>query len=159
DMAAMELVDIDELINHVEWSLEDKIAASGAVITRDLGVKKILFSKKNLRSIVFNLISNAIKFKREIPPLIHICTSLQNGRIILSVADNGKGIAEKSRVKIFDMYGRLNQDIEGSGIGLYLAQKIVHAADGLLEVESTVGQGSLFRIVLKDNPVAVNVIS
>lgn len=159
DMAAMELVDIDELINHVEWSLEDKIAVSGAVITRDLGVKKILFSKKNLRSIVFNLVSNAIKFKREVTPLIHICTSLQNGQIILSVADNGKGIAEKSLVKIFDMYGRLNQDIEGSGIGLYLAQKIVHAADGLLEVESAVGEGSLFRIVLKENPVTANNIS
>lgn len=52
DMITMEMVDVNEIINNIEWSLDDKIKLSGAVINRDLEVKHILFSKKNLRSIV-----------------------------------------------------------------------------------------------------------
>lgn len=77
DMLVLEPVDIDGIINNIEWSIENKITLSGAVIVRDLGVKEILFSKKNLRSILYNLISNAIKFKRDIPPVIHIHTKME----------------------------------------------------------------------------------
>ena len=71
-MITMEMVDVNEIINNIEWSLDDKIKLSGAVINRDLEVKHILFSKKNLRSIVYNLISNGIKFKSDERPVINI---------------------------------------------------------------------------------------
>jgi two-component system CheB/CheR fusion protein len=149
DMIAMEPVSVDDVLKNIEWSLEGKIQLSGAVIVRDLQVKSILFSKNNLRSIIYNLMSNAIKFKRDEPPVIHVKTIAQGDFIVLSVQDNGIGIPQKSMKKIFDMYGRLNQEAEGQGIGLYLAKKIVNAADGSMEVESEPGKGSKFTIFFK----------
>lgn len=148
ETSLMEMVDIDELLNNIQWSLDDKIIASGASIIRDIEVKTILFSKKNLRSILFNMIANSLKFKRELAPVVHIQTSKEDGMFKLSVQDNGKGIHEGALSKIFDMYGRLNQDIEGSGIGLYLAKKIVNASGGHIQVDSEPGKGTLFSIYL-----------
>lgn len=149
EMTAKEMVDIDEIINNIEWSLEDKIKSSGTVIKRNLGLRYILFSKKNLRSILYNLISNAIKFKGEVPPAITILTRKEGDHIVLSVKDNGQGIPKNDIDKIFNMYGRLNLDVEGHGIGLYLAKKIVNASGGEIIVESEPGIGSDFKIYLK----------
>jgi len=149
DMITLEMVDLEETVNNVEWSLEDKMQASGAIITCDLAVKQLFFSKKNLRSIVYNLISNAIKFKRDEIPVIRISTKKEGDYMILSVQDNGCGISKDAVNKIFDMYGRLNQAVEGHGIGLYLAKKIVNAAGGNIVVESEPGIGTTFRIYLK----------
>jgi len=146
DMGAMETVDIDDIINNVEWSLEKNIQESAAKIVRDIKVEQIIFSKKNLRSIVYNLISNAIKFKRDEPLVIKVRTVKDAKNTILTVEDNGQGIPQKSLDKIFEMYGRLHQDIEGSGIGLYLAKKIINAAGGSIIVESEPGKGSKFII-------------
>ena len=157
DMIATEMVDVDEIINSIEWSLEDKIKASGAVINRNLKIKKIRFSKKNLRSIVYNLISNSIKFKGSEQLAININTAKEQDGIILSVQDNGIGISEEHLHRIFDIYTRLHQDIEGQGIGLYLAKKIVDASGGNIVVESELGKGSKFMIHFKDVPDAVTV--
>jgi two-component system CheB/CheR fusion protein len=151
DMATLVAVDIDDIINNVTWSLEGKITSSNAVITRDLEIKTILFSKKNLRSIVYNLVSNAIKFKGEAAPAIQIQTKREGKNVVLIVQDNGAGIPEKNIDKIFEMYGRLNQKVEGTGIGLYLAKKIVDASGGSMQVESTVGIGSKFIISFVEN--------
>ncbi len=152
DMIATEMVDVDEIINSIEWSLEDKIKASGAVINRNLEIKKIRFSKKNLRSIVYNLISNAIKFKGSGQLVVNINTVKEKDGIILSVQDNGIGISDEHLHRIFDIYTRLHSDIEGQGIGLYLAKKIVDASGGNIVVESELGKGSKFMIHFKDEP-------
>jgi two-component system CheB/CheR fusion protein len=149
DVNAPEQVDINELIDNVEWSLEDKIKDAGATIRRNILMPYLPFSKKNLRSIVFNLVSNAIKFRREEPPEIYIACWKEGDQLILCVQDNGEGIPKGSITKIFEMYGRLNQNIEGTGIGLSLARKIVNAAGGNIVVESEVGKGSKFIIYLK----------
>jgi len=149
DMTFMEMVDINDTIDNIEWSLSNKIKESGAKIIRNFAITELPFSKKNLRSILFNLISNAIKFRAEQSPVINIRSEIKQNEIVLTISDNGKGIAEKALEKIFAMYGRLNQDIEGSGIGLYLAKKIVNAAGGKILVESELGKGSTFTIYLK----------
>lgn len=149
NMAETELVDLNEIINNIEWSLESKIKISGAEIIRDLEVRQIVFSKKILRSILYNMISNAIKFRKKQTPVIHIQTQKDEGNIVLSVEDNGIGIPKDSQGKIFGIYNRLNQDIEGNGVGLYLAQKMIHAAGGNITVESEPGKGSKFIVYLK----------
>lgn len=148
EMAVIEAINLDEIIDNVEWSLTDKIKQSGAKITRKLEVKDMPFSKKNLRSILFNLISNAIKFRSDAKPEISIQSTRQGKHIVLKIKDNGKGIDSKEQQNIFAMYGRLHQDIEGSGIGLYLAKKIINAAGGKIELDSEVGKGSIFTIYL-----------
>lgn len=150
NMVVQEMVNLDDLIDNIEWSLEDKIRATGAVIKRSLKVGQLFISKKNLRSIIFNLVSNAIKFKSEASPAIHITTELDGEFIKLSVQDNGKGISKDGIKMIFSMYGRLNQDVEGQGIGLYLAKKIINASGGNMLVESQPGKGSTFKIYFKN---------
>ncbi len=149
DMREMEMVDIDDIINNVEWSLEDKIELSGAVIKRDLRVKHLRFSRKNMRSMVYNLVSNGIKFRRNEPPVIDIQTRIDGKNVVLTIKDNGMGMSKIDLDTIFQMYGRLHTDIEGHGIGLHLAKKIVDAAGGNIIVESEPGKGSKFMIYLK----------
>ena len=95
DMMTPEIVDVDDILQNIMWSMQDIIKSSGIIIKKDIQVKAILFSKKNLRSILYNLICNSIKFIRETPAIIEICTKLQNNKIIICVQDNGTGIAEK----------------------------------------------------------------
>ena len=156
DMAIMEQVDLDELINNIEWSLNDRIKLYNATITRNLTIKQIIFSKKNLRSILYNLISNALKFKGKDHPVISITTAKEAENVILSVQDNGIGLYKGEMEKIFNAYGRIHQDIEGQGIGLYLAKKIVDASGGNIVVESEPGNGSKFTIYFKTEPEQVN---
>ncbi len=144
-----EMVDLDELLNNVEWSLTDKIADSKAVINRRFEISHIRFSKKNLRSIIYNLVSNALKFSHNDFPEITISSSILNDNIVLCIQDNGIGIEKGKLNTIFEMYGRLNHDIEGQGIGLYLAKKIINAANGSILVESEPGKGTKFLIYLK----------
>lgn len=155
----MELVHLDEINDNVEWSLDDKIKSSGTVIYREFETNMILFSKKNLRSIVYNLISNAIKYKGEQSPVINIYTKKEGDNVILSVQDNGMGLSEADLSKVFNLYGRLRHDIEGQGIGLYLAKKIIKASGGNIDVQSKIGKGSTFNIHFKMEPEDSEVIA
>jgi two-component system CheB/CheR fusion protein len=148
----MEMVDLNQIIDNIEWSLDDKIKQSGAVINRELEINQILFSKNNLRSILYNLISNAIKFKGDSPPLINIHSKKEEENVVLSVQDNGIGLSQTDLEKVFDLYGRIHHDIEGQGIGLYLAKKIVDASGGNITVESKDGKGAKFNIFFKTEP-------
>ncbi|MCF0055012.1 chemotaxis protein CheB [Dyadobacter sp. CY356] len=143
-----EAVDLDELLDNIEWSLSERIKSSGAIIKRDVQVKNVVFSKKNLRSILYNLISNGIKYRSEKMPVIDVRIFEEENHTLLSVQDNGKGIEKRHLETIFDKYTRLQTDGDGFGIGLYLTSKIVHASGGRIEVESEPGKGSKFTIFL-----------
>ena len=155
EMLEQELVNLNEVLDNVEWSLADKIKQSGTVVHRNLEVGHIRFSKKNMRSILFNLISNGIKFKGENSPVINVNTVKEEDFIILSVQDNGSGISKSGIEKIFDMYGRLQSEVEGQGIGIFLVKKIVNASNGDISVESEPGMGSKFKIILKSNELVL----
>jgi two-component system, chemotaxis family, CheB/CheR fusion protein len=146
DLRSMESIDIDEVVQNVLWSLENKIRQTGAELTVNLEVKSIYFSKKNLRSILFNLVSNSLKYNDSAHPVIKISTQSKDAQLILSVQDNGIGIREQELEQIFHLYGRLRHDIEGDGIGLYLTKRIIDASGGNLVVESVPGQGSKFSV-------------
>lgn len=148
-MLESENADISKMINEIKLTLKDKIEQSKAKIKIDLKVKHIYFSKKNLRSIIYNLVNNAIKFKADRAPIIQISAGKAEEDFFISVSDNGIGIHEKDIKTIFDVHGRLNQDIEGQGIGLFLIRKIVNATGGSITVESTPGKGSKFIICFK----------
>ncbi|MCF2502052.1 PAS domain-containing protein [Dyadobacter sp. CY107] len=148
DATETEPVDVDELLDDIEWSLTEQINSSGAIIKRDVQVKQVLFSKKNLRSILYNLTSNSIKYRSEKPPLIVVRIAAEGNHTILSVQDNGMGIEKRHLDTIFNKYARLQTDGEGYGIGLYLTSKIVNASGGRITVESEPGNGSKFMISL-----------
>lgn len=145
----VEAIDLAEMLDNIEWSLESKIKLFGAVIHRDLEIQHFTYSKNNLRSILYNLLSNAIKFKGDSPPLIHVRTYRDADYVAFSVSDNGIGIPGPKIEKIFSIRERLHYEIEGSGIGLYLTKRIVGSTNGTITVESEEEKGSKFIIRLK----------
>jgi two-component system CheB/CheR fusion protein len=127
--------------------ISERIKSTNATFIVNFEQPWIRFPKKYLRSILLNLITNAIKFHHDDrAPVITIKSRLDEKFAVLTVEDNGIGI-EQGRIDfIFRMYRRINKDIEGQGIGLYLIKKIVDATGGKIEVESEPGKGSKFSI-------------
>ena len=148
--AVDELLNLEHIIEDVRLILLDTIKESGAVITSELNVSEIFFSRRKIRSIMQNLVNNAIKFKSpERKPEIFIRSIKEDGYIILSIKDNGIGIDATKFKDIFEKYYRIDNTIEGSGIGLYLVKELVTNAGGKIVVESEIGKGTEFKIYLK----------
>jgi two-component system, OmpR family, phosphate regulon sensor histidine kinase PhoR len=145
-----ELLDFGHILEDVRLTLSHNIKESGAIIKSELNVQEITFCRRKLRSVIYNLLSNAIKFKSpEHRPKIFIKTERKNNFIIISIKDNGIGIDSNKQEAIFSKYFRLENNIEGSGVGLYLVKEIVTNAGGKIVVESQVGKGSEFRVYIR----------
>jgi two-component system, OmpR family, phosphate regulon sensor histidine kinase PhoR len=144
-----ELLNIEHILEDVRLTLNDNIIASNAIITSEINVSEINFSRRKLRSIIYNLINNAIKFKSpERQPQIVVSTKKENDYIVITVKDNGMGIDESKFEAIFSKYYRVENGIEGSGIGLYLVKEIVNNAGGKVLLESQLGEGTEFQVYL-----------
>jgi PAS domain S-box-containing protein len=140
----------DKLIEGIILEISPQVeAASASIKISTDGCHKIVFSKYNLRSIFYNLITNAIKYRNpEVGLEILISTYSRQNLFIIEVRDNGLGIKEENFSKMFEMFKRLHQHVEGSGIGLYIVKRIVENAGGSIQVESEVGKGTLFRVLM-----------
>ncbi len=149
----IEEIDIASVLEELKLDIQNQIKESGALITSDLSeVSKLKFSKVNFRSVFYNVLINAIKYKSpERTPLIEIKTIDKAGYVVLEIKDNGLGIKESQQEKIFSMFKRFQSHIEGSGIGLYIVKRIIENANGKIEVDSVEGKGSAFRIYFPKN--------
>lgn len=149
-----EKVNLRKLLEEVKLSINDLLVKSDARISVDFLENEITFSKKNLRSIFFNLVSNAIKYRSPDRPLEVVIKSRRvDDLIILTFEDNGIGIKQNKIGEIFSKFRRVhNKEVsaEGAGIGLYLVKKIIANAGGEMEVESTYGRGSCFTISINE---------
>ncbi len=145
-----ELIDFEHIIEDVRLTLYDDIVKSGAVIHTDLQVSQITFPSMKLRSIIYNLVMNAIKYKSpDYTPDIFIKTELENNFVVITIKDNGVGIEKSHQKAVFSKYVRLESNVEGSGIGLYLVKEHVTKAGGRVELHSELGKGSEFKVYLK----------
>ena len=145
-----ELLNFGHILEDVRLTLSHNIKDSGAIIQSELNVQEITFSRRKLRSIIYNLVNNAVKFKsEERRPEIFIKTVSEDNFTIISVKDNGIGIDSNKQEAIFSKYFRLENNIEGSGVGLYLVKEIVTNAGGKILVESQPGKGSEFKVYLR----------
>jgi len=144
-------ISCSEIIDDVILSIQDKINESGADIHIDVeSCNSVIFSTKNFKSIVYNLLSNAVKYrypgrKSE----IQIRTQRIDDYILLSVQDNGLGIDSSHMPKLFSMFKRFHDHVEGTGIGLYIIKRIIDNAGGKIEVKSVVNTGTTFNVYLK----------
>ncbi|MDO1447723.1 chemotaxis protein CheB [Rhodocytophaga aerolata] len=143
-------IDLSELTEDIFVNIRDMLISSKADVQIDFSeCKKIKFSKKNLYSILFNLMSNAIKYRSpERPPQVKVKTKLIDGYVLLSVEDNGLGISEKHIKNLFTMFKRFHDHVDGSGVGLYIVKRIIENAGGSIEVESHLGKGTTFYVYL-----------
>jgi PAS domain S-box-containing protein len=143
---------LTEMIEDVLLSIDHLAKESKAEITINTDqLPSIRFSKVQIKSIIYNLLINAIKYRSHDRSLeIRISSWRQDNNNVLEITDNGLGINEENKEKIFQMFKRLHSHVEGSGIGLYLVKRIVDNARGKIEVESEIGKGSTFRVFLPD---------
>ncbi|GAB3537750.1 hypothetical protein GCM10027443_31280 [Pontibacter brevis] len=146
-----EKINCQKIIQEVTAGLSEMIIKSKAEVLLDIpDWQELQFSKKNFQSIVYNLLSNAIKYcSPDRSPVVQISMRREDNFILLRVRDNGLGIDLKHETKLFAMFKRFHDHVEGSGIGLYIVKRIMDNADGRITVESEVGKGSMFNLYFK----------
>jgi PAS domain S-box-containing protein len=153
----IELVNLPGIINSVQDSLESQIRESGTSFQIYIDEDAMNFNsiKNYVNSIIFNLVSNAIKYsKTDLHPGIIIKAKKINGRLLLVVTDYGIGIdLDKAGTDFFGLYKRFNFSKEGRGLGLYMTKTQVESLGGTIDVSSHPGVGTTFTISLpiKDN--------
>lgn len=140
---------IDEQIRNVILLLEDKWSAKRIDFDLDLHVIKYCGDEELLQQVWINLISNAIKFSHE-GGEIRITAKKEGNVIKVVIADNGIGIADENKDRIFEKFykGDTSRTKEGSGLGLPIVKKIIERCGGRISFESTLGKGSTFYVEL-----------
>lgn len=145
-------INLKDKIEALKSGLFDIIKKSKATVSYDFKeVEDVFFPRGHIRSILQNLLTNSLKYKSDSrDPKIHISSKKEDGSIILTVSDNGPGIPEDKLEYIFGLFKRLDSNQEGKGMGLYIVKSLVDALGGRIEVQSTLGKGTNFKILLKD---------
>jgi len=130
-------------------NLQLAIQQSGAVVTND-DLPTVMADEAQLVQLFQNLVDNAIKFRREEPPRVHVSAEQGEGEWVFRVRDNGIGIDPGFFHRIFQMLQRWHGrgDYPGAGIGLALCKKIAERHGGRIWVESKLGKGSTFSFAI-----------
>ncbi|WP_233635759.1 PAS domain-containing protein [Hymenobacter setariae] len=136
------------IVEDVRQDLLPQLTEAGAELEVDVdNCQPRVFSEKNLRSILYNLLSNALKYRHPSrPPQIRVTCAAEGDQLVLKVQDNGLGVNEWQQARLFQLFQRLHTHVEGSGLGLYMVKKIVENAGGTIEVQSQVNEGTTFTI-------------
>jgi light-regulated signal transduction histidine kinase (bacteriophytochrome) len=140
-------------ISEAEASLEDastlESEAVDAVVTHD-PLPIVLADKIQVGQLFQNLISNGLKFRRDVPPHVHISAREDSDGWRFSVQDNGIGIDPAQAGRLFCVFERLHTEEEypGTGIGLAICKKIVERHGGRIWLESEPGNGTTFYFTL-----------
>ncbi len=140
-----ETVDMNAVLDRVLSDLEPEIETSAALIHRT-ELPSVMADPKRLGQVLQNLIHNAIKFRGDGRPEIHITAELTEGMWIFCVADNGIGIDAYNIDRVFVIFQRLHtrEEYPGTGIGLAVCKRILERHGGNIWVNSEPGQGSRF---------------
>ena len=145
---------IGELIREVTEAEQAKADAAQLTLITEIarGLPTVTADRRALRQIVANLLSNAIKFT---PPEgeVTVSATLSNeGRLAISVQDNGIGIAPEDRLQVFERFGRGRHDVsiadKGTGLGLAIVKGFAEAHDGAVALESEPGIGTRVTVYL-----------
>src|SRR5690606_38518333 len=162
DVYPIENTDLHSIMIDVRNQLNEEIQESGAEIVLS-GIGEIPAIKSQLRQLLVNLVSNAIKFRKpDIVPHIQIDVSLVDSTSLtfadppqgryhkISVSDNGIGFDMQYKARIFEVFQRLHtKDVySGTGIGLAIVKKIVENHQGYFTAESVLNEGAVFEIYL-----------
>jgi PAS domain S-box-containing protein len=139
---------IEEVLAEALGNLNGSIEENNAVITHD-PLPAIMADRTHLEQLMQNLIGNALKYRRQDVPRVHIAARNLGNEWLFSVSDNGQGIPPQYNGQVFELFKRLHgQQYPGTGIGLATCKRIVERYGGRIWVESEVGTGSTFFFTL-----------
>jgi len=135
---------IQDILDELKVELEDK----GINVAYSLKENNMIrFNPDALRLVLFNLITNAIKYRCNLNPTIAISIRETKKYIQILVKDNGIGIdLDRNGEKIFGMFNRFNTLVKGDGMGLYYSKKIIENNEGAIKLKSALGKGSTFTV-------------
>ncbi|HUF63217.1 MAG TPA: ATP-binding protein [Verrucomicrobiales bacterium] len=143
-------IELEDILRDALSNLEVALEESGAGVHHD-PLPKVKGDPTQLVQLFQNLIGNAVKFRRDRRPEIHLSAEKADRRHwMISIRDNGIGIEERHRDRIFQIFQRLHgrEEYPGTGIGLAVCRKIVERHGGRIWVESEPDRGSTFRFTL-----------
>jgi two-component system phosphate regulon sensor histidine kinase PhoR len=132
---------------------QEKLAARKIAARVDIpqGLPRVRISDDDLKTILSNLVGNALKYGRD-DGTLQLRASHRDDRLVIEVADSGIGIRAENLPQLFHEFFREKRaetrDIDGNGLGLAIVKRLVERVGGKVEVESTVGVGSIFRVSL-----------
>ncbi|WP_162052310.1 sensor histidine kinase [Pontibacter pamirensis] len=159
DNEIMEEIQFEKMLEDVLGSIQNMVQQSGVQIMTNFSRQPaVWFIPQHLQSILQNLLTNAIKYRSpERDAVVKISTEETAQYVVLAVEDNGIGIdLEKHEKKIFNLFKRLHDHVEGNGVGLYVIKRIIENYQGKIEVQSEVNGGSTFRVYFnKSNAAAL----
>lgn len=153
-------VDLDEVANDVIGDLDPRVREVGACV--EIGeLPAVLGDSAQIRRVLQNLLSNALKFHRPGTPLLVSVSSetLAEGRCVITVQDNGIGFDDQYAERIFGAFQRLHgrSEYDGTGIGLSIARKIAWRHGGDITATGVPGEGAQFRLTLPLAPAEAQI--
>lgn len=145
-----QLVSFDELVNEALELTEGRLHERGVSVHIAPDLPTVYGDAKRFLELIQNLLDNAAKYMGEQPePLIEIGhDGFENGNPVFFIRDNGMGIAREHHEQIFGLFNKLDPNVEGTGVGLALAKRIVEFHGGRIWVESEAGRGATFLFTL-----------
>ena len=153
--ALEEEISFATILNEIKDDIYPLVSESEAIIQEDIQVESVYFTRYLLKSILQNLLTNAIKYRSpKRSPKVQVRVFKAQDFVVLQVQDNGLGLTPAQQAKVFEMFQRLHTHTEGTGVGLYIVKRIVESRGGVIELDSTVDQGTTFTIRLKNMPAA-----
>ncbi|MDE4542045.1 two-component system histidine kinase PnpS [Thermoanaerobacterium sp. R66] len=144
---------IDEEINEIFYIMEKTAEDKNIKLIKDLNCKDVVIktSKDRLRQMIINLVDNGIKYTPE-GGYVKVTTADMENNIVIEVEDSGIGISKENIPRLFERFYRVDKGrsrkLGGTGLGLAIVKHIVESMKGSITVESEVGKGTKFTIVL-----------
>ena len=139
----MKEIDANDLVTNVANTFALKVEKYGGTLDIDLQAidSDIYVDEMHITNVLFNLLDNAVKYrKQDVPLRLFVRTKNENGKLIISVEDNGIGIKKEYLKKVFDRFFRVptgnTHDVKGFGLGLAYVRKIIEDHQGSIRAES-----------------------
>jgi two-component system sensor histidine kinase BaeS len=158
-LLTLEQIDLAVVVTGQVNSLADTYADKGIALTRDLRPTVVAGDPKRLEQIVVNLLSNALRYT-DAGGRVTVVVRAEGGNGVLEVTDTGIGISAEDLPHVFSRFWRGDKSRSratgGAGIGLSIVQELVRAHGGHVAVQSVVGEGSVFRVVIPTSATPIN---
>ncbi len=143
-------VSVEDIYHTITDRLDRQIEEASAQLVTNFSSSAFYYIAPYLESILYNLMSNALKYRcKERPLRVEVQTRTHEDYLVITVADNGEGIdLERYQEKLFKPFERLTRQADGQGIGMHLVKTMVEKNGGYIHVESKPDQGTTFHVYL-----------